>query len=104
MKQPKPLGVLVMVKLDDMEGKTKGGLYMPNITKETQFLVTGTVLDKGPGFYDQGILRPIDLEPGDRILFQISSANRWKESASDVDEYVFVQYGNVLAKIPPKAT
>jgi chaperonin GroES len=55
-----------LIKKDAAEEKM-GGLYLPTGVHKNH---TGTVIGVGPGKYsDRGVLLPIDLKVGDRVIF-----------------------------------
>jgi chaperonin GroES len=64
----RPLHDRVVVKRLDSEEKTKGGIIIPDTAKEKP--QEGEVVSVGPGGRDEaGKLIPIDLKPGNRVLF-----------------------------------
>ena len=64
----RPLHDRVVVKRIDAEEKSAGGIIIPDTAKEKP--QEGEVLAVGPGtLNDKGEPRPLDVKPGDRILF-----------------------------------
>ena len=64
----RPLHDRVVVKRIDAEEKTKGGIIIPDSAKEKP--VEGEVVAVGNGkVLEDGKVRPLDVKPGDRILF-----------------------------------
>ncbi|MDB5394376.1 MAG: groS [Rhodospirillales bacterium] len=64
----KPLHDRVLVRRIDAEEKTPAGIIIPDIAKEKP--QQGEILVVGPGARDQqGLLHPLDIKPGDRVLF-----------------------------------
>lgn len=64
----RPLHDRVLVKRLDAEVKTKGGILIPDNVKEKP--VEGEVIAVGAGKRgEDGILRPLDVKKGDRIIF-----------------------------------
>ena len=64
----RPLGDRVLVKRVEEEAKTKGGIIIPDTAKEKP--QEGEVVSVGPGARDEnGKVQPLDVKPGDRILF-----------------------------------
>jgi co-chaperonin GroES (HSP10) len=64
----RPLHDRVVVTRIDAEGKTSGGIIIPDTAKERP--TEGEVIAVGPGGRDEsGKLIPIDLRVGDRVLF-----------------------------------
>jgi chaperonin GroES len=66
--QFRPLHDRVVVRRIDAEEKTKGGIIIPDTAKEKP--QEGEVIAVGPGARDEsGKVTPLDLQPGDRVLF-----------------------------------
>ena len=64
----RPLHDRVVVKRVEEEGKTKGGIIIPDTAKEKP--MEGEIVAVGPGARDEkGNLVPLDVKKGDRILF-----------------------------------
>jgi chaperonin GroES len=64
----RPLHDRVIVKRIESEGKTKGGIIIPDTAKEKP--QEGEIVGVGPGGRDEaGKLIPIDVKVGDRVLF-----------------------------------
>ena len=64
----RPLHDRVVVKRLEGEEKTKGGIIIPDTAKEKP--QEGEVIAVGPGARDEtGKVQPLDVKPGDRILF-----------------------------------
>src|SRR5262252_3721880 len=64
----RPLHDRVVVKRIDAEGKTPGGIIIPDNAREKP--QEGEVIAVGPGGRDESArLIPIDVEVGDRVLF-----------------------------------
>ncbi len=64
----KPLGNRVVIKPIEDEGKTAGGIFLPDNAKEKP--QKGTVLAVGPGERDENGKRiPLDVSEGDTVLF-----------------------------------
>jgi len=66
--QFRPLHDRVVVKRVAEEEKTKGGIIIPDTAKEKP--MEGEIVAVGPGARDEkGVLVPLDVKVGDRILF-----------------------------------
>jgi chaperonin GroES len=64
----RPLHDRLLVERIDEESKTKGGIIIPDTAKEKP--QEGRVLAVGPGRRgDDGEILPLDVRPGDRVLF-----------------------------------
>ena len=75
----RPLHDRVVVKRIDAEAKTKGGIIIPDTAKEKPS--QGEITAIGPGGRDEsGMLIPIDLEVGDRVLF-----GKWSGTEVTID-------------------
>lgn len=74
----KPLADRVLVRVDDEETKTKGGILLPDTAqKKSQ---KGTVIAVGTGkMLDNGSRVPFEVKEGDRVLFA-------KYSGVDIEE------------------
>jgi chaperonin GroES len=68
MANVRPLSDRILVKRIESEGKTKGGIIIPDSAKEKP--IEGTVVAVGPGkVRDDGSRREVVLKKGDRVLF-----------------------------------
>ena len=73
----KPLHDRVLVRRLEEDEKTVGGIIIPDTAKEKP--MEGDVLSVGQGGRDeQGKLVPLDVKPGDRIVFGKWSGNEIK--------------------------
>jgi len=91
----KPLGDRVLVKpLEEKEVK-KGGIIIPDTAKEKP--QEGEVIAVGPGKNDEnGKKIPMDVKPGDKVLFGKYSGNEVK--IDDV-EYLIMSQDDILGII-----
>src|SRR5262249_8832548 len=83
----RPLHDRVVVKRVEEEGKTKGGIIIPDTAKEKP--MEGEVVAVGPGARDEkGALVPLDVKAGDRILF-----GKWSGTEIKLDgvEYLIMK-------------
>ena len=79
----RPLHDRVVVKRVEEEGKTKGGIIIPDTAKEKP--MEGEIVAVGPGARDeQGTLVPLDVKKGDRILFGKWSGSEVKLDGEDL--------------------
>ena len=91
----RPLHDRVVVKRVEEESKTKGGIIIPDTAKEKP--MEGEIIAVGPGGRDEsGKLIPIDLKPGDRILF-----GKWSgtEVKIDGEELLIMKESDVMGVI-----
>ena len=79
----RPLHDRVVVRRIDAEEKTKGGIIIPDTAKEKP--QEGEVIAVGPGGRDEsGKLIPIDVKPGNRVLFGKWSGTEVKLDGEDL--------------------
>ncbi|MDD4169905.1 MAG: co-chaperone GroES [Desulfotomaculaceae bacterium] len=91
----RPLGERVVVKPMPSEEKTKSGIVLPDTAKEKP--QEGEVIAVGTGrLLETGQRVPIDLKPGDKILFSKYSGNEVK--IDDVD-YLIMRESDILGVI-----
>lgn len=75
----RPLHDRVLVRRIDAEERTAGGIIIPDTAKEKP--QEGEVLAAGPGGRnEQGQLVPLDVKPGDRVLF-----GKWSGTEVKID-------------------
>ena len=79
----RPLGDRVLIKRVEEEEKTKGGIIIPDTAKEKP--QEGEVVAVGPGARDDsGKIQPLDVKPGDKILFGKWSGTEVKVDGEDL--------------------
>ncbi|HEX2556615.1 MAG TPA: co-chaperone GroES [Microvirga sp.] len=79
----RPLHDRVVVRRIDAEEKTAGGIIIPDTAKEKP--QQGEVIAVGPGARDEnGKVQPLDLKPGDRVLFGKWSGTEVKIDGEDL--------------------
>src|SRR5271156_1176400 len=91
----RPLHDRVVVKRIEAEGKSKGGIIIPDTAKEKP--QEGEVVAVGPGGRDEsGKLIPIELKSGDRVLF-----GKWSgtEVKLDGDELLIMKESDIMGVI-----
>ncbi len=85
----------VVVKPDDGDNKTAGGLIIPDTSKEKA--LQGTVIAVGPGKKnDMGDRVALDVVSGDRVLFRSYSGTEIK---LDGDDHLIMRESDILAII-----
>jgi chaperonin GroES len=91
----RPLQDRILIKRVAEEEKTKGGIIIPDSAKEKPS--EGEVVAVGAGkANEKGVVRPIDLKKGDRILFGKYSGNEVK---IDGVEHLLLREDEVLGVI-----
>jgi len=81
--QFRPLHDRVVVRRIDAEQKTAGGIIIPDTAKEKP--QEGEIVAAGPGARnEQGQLVPLDVKPGDRVLFGKWSGTEVKIEGQDL--------------------
>jgi chaperonin GroES len=93
--QLRPLHDRVVVKRVEEEGKTKGGIIIPDTAKEKP--MEGEIVAVGPGARDEkGTLVPLDVKKGDRILF-----GKWSgtEIKLDGDDLLIMKESDIMGII-----
>jgi chaperonin GroES len=89
----RPLHDRVLVRRIDAEEKTAGGIIIPDTAKEKP--QEGEIIAAGPGGRnEQGQLIPIDVKPGDRVLF-----GKWSGTEVKIDgqDYLIMKESDLLS-------
>ena len=90
-----PIGDKVLVKRVEAEGKTKGGIVLPDSAKEKP--KEGKVIAVGAGRQlKDGSRAPFTVQKNDRILF---SSYAGTEVTVEGEEYILMSEDDVLAVI-----
>ena len=91
--QVRPLHDRVLVKRVEEKEVVKGGIIIPDTAKEKP--MEGEVVAAGPGkIQDDGKRAPLDVKPGDRILFGKYAGTEIK---IDDQDYVIMREEEILA-------
>jgi chaperonin GroES len=91
----RPLHDRVLVRRIEAEEKTAGGIIIPDTAKEKP--QEGEVIAAGPGGRnEQGQLIPIDIKPGDRVLFGKWSGTEVKIGGED---YLIMKESDLLGVV-----
>ena len=91
----RPLHDRVVVKRIDAEEKSKGGIIIPDTAQEKP--MEGEVVAAGPGARgEDGVLHPLDVKAGDRVLF-----GKWSgtEVKIDGEELIIMKESDILGVI-----
>src|SRR3989338_4318035 len=91
----RPLGDRVLVRELKKEGeKVVSGIIIPESAGDDRGARKGEVVAVGPGKYDDGVLVPVGVRIGDKVLFQ------WGDKlVIDEEEYEMVSENSILAII-----
>ena len=87
-----PLNDRLLVKRIDEEQKSAGGIIIPDTAKEKP--LEGRVVAVGPGKWEKGERRPLDVSNGDRILFGKYGGTEIKVEG---EEHLILREDEVLA-------
>ena len=93
-----PLHDRVLVRRTEEKETVKGGIIIPDSAKEKP--QEGEVVAVGAGRREKGERIPLDVKPGDRILFGKYSGNDIK---IDDEEFLILKEDEILAKIGTSA-
>ena len=91
----KPLHDRLLLKPISAETKTKAGIIIPDTAQEKP--MQGEVIAVGPGARDeQGKVVPLDVKPGDRVLF-----GKWSgtEVKLDGEELLIMKESDIMGVI-----
>jgi chaperonin GroES len=88
-----PLHDRVLLKRIEDKESVKGGIIIPDTAKEKP--MEGEVVSVGPGkMMEDGKRSPVDVKPGDRVLFGKYAGTEIK---IDDEEYVIMREEEILA-------
>jgi chaperonin GroES len=91
----RPLQDRIILKRIPEEKKTKGGIIIPDTAKEKP--LEGRVVAVGNGkMLEDGKVRPLDIKPGDRVLFIKHAGNEVK---IDGEEHLMLREDDILGVI-----
>jgi chaperonin GroES len=88
----RPLHDRVVVRRIEEDERTPGGIIIPDTAKEKP--QQGEVIAAGPGARDEkGVVQPLDVKAGDRILF-----GKWSGSEVKIDgeELLIMKESDIL--------
>jgi chaperonin GroES len=95
----RPLHDRVLVRRLEAEEKTVGGIIIPDAAKEKP--QEGEVVSVGSGTRDEtGKLQPLDVKPGDRVLF-----GKWSgtEVKIDGEDLLVMKESDIMGVLEGKA-
>src|SRR5207244_562530 len=96
----RPLHDRVVIRRLEGEEKTKGGIIIPDTAKEKP--QQGEVVAVGPGARDEaGKVVPLDVKPGDRVLF-----GKWSgtEVKIDGEDLLIMKESDILGILEGKSS
>ena len=88
----RPLHDRVLVRRVEEEGRTKGGIIIPDTAKEKP--QQGQIVAVGPGRFEKGERVPMELKQGQKVLFAKYSGG---EVTLDDEEVLIIKESDVLA-------
>ena len=95
----RPLHDRVVVKRVEEDTKTKGGIIIPDTAKEKP--QQGEIVAVGPGARDEaGKIVPLDVKPGDKVLF-----GKWSgtEVKIDGEDLLIMKESDILGVLEGKS-
>ncbi len=95
----RPLHDRVVVRRVEEDTKTAGGIIIPDTAKEKP--IQGEIVAVGPGARDEaGKVNPLDVKPGDRVLF-----GKWSgtEVKIDGEDLVIMKESDIFGVLEGKA-
>lgn len=88
-----PLGDRIVVKRDESDEKTEGGIYLPDSAKDKP--TRGTIISVGDGrLLDDGSRGEMQVQVGDQVLFTSYAGENIQIGD---DEYLLMSESDVLA-------
>jgi chaperonin GroES len=96
----RPLQDRVLIRRVEQEEKTAGGIIIPDTAKEKP--MEGEVIAVGPGARSEdGKVHPLDVKPGDRVLF-----GKWSgtEIKIDGEDLIIMKESDIMGVIEKSAT
>jgi chaperonin GroES len=95
----RPLHDRVLLRRLEEEAKTSGGIIIPDTAKEKP--QEADVVAVGPGVRgDDGVLYPLDVKPGDRVLF-----GKWSgtEVKIDGEDLIIMKESDIMGVLEQRA-
>lgn len=91
-----PLGDRIIVRIVKDAEVTAGGVILPDSVRERS--QRGIVIGVGPGRVEMGQRMPIDLEPGDVVLFSKYGGTELPEGMEERDPLLVLREADVLCR------
>ena len=95
----RPLHDRVVLRRIEEDERTKGGIIIPDTAKEKP--QQGEVVAVGPGARDEkGVVQPLDVKAGDRVLF-----GKWSGTEVKIDgtEYLIMKESDIMGVLEGKS-
>ena len=95
----RPLQDRVLIRRVEQDEKTAGGIIIPDTAKEKP--MEGEVVAIGPGARSEnGTLHPLDVKPGDRVLF-----GKWSgtEIKLDGEDLIIMKESDIMGVLEGRA-
>ena len=104
----KPTGDRVLIRRDEAEGRTKGGLYLPDQAKQKPRV--GTVVAVGPGrrpseaevAHGAALVNgrmPVQYRPGQKVVFNIYGQHELPDGLDEARQLILVREEDILGVI-----
>ena len=93
-----PLGDRILVKLLEEEGKTAGGIILPDTAKEKPQEAKVIAVGKGR-LLEDGTVKPLEVKVGDTVLFAKYSGSKVNHEEK---EFLILREDDILAVLKEK--
>ena len=93
-----PLGDRILVKLLEEEGKSAGGIILPDTAKEKPQEAKVVAVGKGR-LLEDGTVKPLEIKVGDTVLFAKYSGT---EINHEEKEFLILREDDILAVLKEK--
>lgn len=91
-------GARVLVKEEKLDETMASGIVMPGRSKQQTNI--GTVIKVGDGaLLENGTKVPVNVKPGETVIYSSFSGSPIKEKADDPDEYIILNERDILCVI-----
>lgn len=87
--QIQPLDDKLLIRRDDDETVTKSGLLLAKV-EDRGYPAKGTIVAKGPGVHEKGVLTPVDAEVGDEVYYAQANAIEVSDELSIIGESIVI--------------
>ena len=84
------------VVIERVEDRTRGGIIIPDTAKEKPS--EGVVVGVGQGRFDGGVRVPMEVQPGDRVLF---GGYAGTEISLDGQDFLIMRESEILGILEP---